>query len=73
MYNIILRFNFTLDLNFICLCFKLITTHFHTQKEGNRILTKDKIEPQHIRNNTPGFPVAQFYYFNFMGHSIADC
>ena len=28
-----LYFNFILGLNFICLCFKLIMIHYHTQKQ----------------------------------------
>ena len=39
-----LWFKFTLGLNFIFFCFKVIIIHGHTQKQK----TKDKIEPQHI-------------------------
>ena len=44
-----LWFNFILGLNFMSLC---LTTHYHTlpdlKTKGNRIETKNKIEPQHI-------------------------
>ena len=46
-----LWFIFILGLNFISLCFKLIIIHYHTtrpQKKGNKISTKNKIEPQLI-------------------------
>ena len=44
-----LWFNFILGLNFMSLCFK---THYHTlpylKTKGNKIETKNEIEPQHM-------------------------
>ena len=40
-------FKFILGLSFTSLCFKLITILYHNPKtKGNKIQTKDKIEPQ---------------------------
>ena len=43
-----LWFNFILGSNFIFLCFKLIITHYNTQKQKKINLNQGKIEPQHI-------------------------
>ena len=43
----LLWFNFIFGLNFIFLCFRLISIQY-LETKGNKIWTKDKIEPQHL-------------------------
>ena len=51
-----LWFNVIRGSNFIFLCFKLINTHYHTQKQKKiKSKSKDKIEPQHIQAESINF------------------
>ena len=43
-----LWFNFILGSNFISYVSNSLSSNYHNQNKGNKILTKDKIEPQHI-------------------------